>query len=218
MRRRTALGAAIAIIGLAACGGGGSSGKVPARTLTPRLAPPSLVRDHRLQRRFDWSNPVDLVGEGIVLPETTPPSRAVDVLQRAGFEGSAGERLARGLPPNEDDVTIGVVKLASPAAARRTRDWMHVEDSKQPCFAACVFSPRQLPIPGAPSARAVRQVPTRAGSSRATANRALPTHYLMEFTVGPYLYFAHLDDSRRDAPGVIAATELYYRRALRAGP
>jgi hypothetical protein len=52
------------------------------------------------------------------------------------------------------------------------------------------------------------------GSHRA---RDLPTQYLVEFTTGPYLYFATLDGSRRDASKVVAATQRYYRRVRGIG-
>lgn len=67
---------AFAAGGLAGCGGGGSSADVTAESLKPRLLPLSAlpVPGFREQRTFDWSDPIDLVGQGIWLPEVTQPS------------------------------------------------------------------------------------------------------------------------------------------------
>jgi hypothetical protein len=216
-----------AAAGLAACGGG-SSGKVSSASLKNRLLPTSSVPGYRQQRTFDWSDPVNLVGEGLVLPESTHPSAGVKVFEDAGFKGAAGERLARGKPPDESYVTVGVVKLKSARAARQARDWMHREDLQQPCFTACIFSPRNLRIPGVPTATAVQQIPTLppsggGGSPPPGAQgpppgaQGPPTHYLVEFTTGRYLQFTNLDGSRGDARRVAATTQRYYGRVRKLG-
>jgi hypothetical protein len=210
---------ALAAGGFAGCGGTGSSSDVSAASLTPRLLPASSLPGFRQQRRFDWSDPVNLVGEGVPLPEITQPSSGVKAFTDAGFRGAAGERLARGTPPDESDVTVGVVKLKSPDGARQVRDWMHGQDLQQPCFTACSYTPRNLRIPGVPTATAVQQVPNippppggGTGPSPRIVGQGPPTHYRVEFTVGPYLYFASTDGSPKDARAVVTATQLYYQR------
>lgn len=145
---------------LAGCGGGGStSGDVSAASLAPRLLPAAALPGFRQQRTFDWRDPVDLIVEGLRLPEITRPSSAVKILNDAGFQGGAGERLTTGTPPDQGEVTVGVLKFKSPDGARQVRDWMHGQDLQQPCFAACIYTPRNLAIPAVPTATAVQQVP-----------------------------------------------------------
>jgi hypothetical protein len=62
--------AALALALVSACGGGG---KASASSLDPRLLPASSVPGFGLERRLDWSNPVNLVGEGVALPNITHP-------------------------------------------------------------------------------------------------------------------------------------------------
>jgi hypothetical protein len=213
--------------GLAACGGG-SSGKVSSAALEDRLLPASSVPGYRQQRTFDWSDSVNLVGEGLVLPESTHPSEGVKTFHDAGLKGAAGERFAQGKPPDESYLTIGVLKLKSAKAARKARDWMHGQDLLQPCFSACIFSPRNLRIPGVPTATAVQQTPTlsppgvkslRPGAKAVPPPgvQGPPTHYLVEFTTGRYLYFFNGDGSRRDARKVVTTTQGYYRGVRKLG-
>lgn len=152
---------------------------------------------------------MNLVSEGVHLPEITQPSSGVKIFTDAGLKGAAGERFASGTPPDESDVTVGVVKLKSPSAATAARDWMHDQNLQQPCFTACIYSPRNLPIPGVPTATAVQQVPNI--PPPVGGGQGPPTHYLVEFTVGPYLYFAASDGSRSDARKVVAATQGFYQ-------
>jgi hypothetical protein len=105
--------------------------------------------------------------------------------------------------------------MKSPDAAAETRDWMHAQDLRQPCFTACIFSPRMLGIAGVPTATAVQQVPNI--PPRRGGGQGPPTHYLVEFTVGPYLYFANSDGSRSDARNVVAATQRYYQQVRKLG-
>jgi hypothetical protein len=201
----------LAVVNLAACGGGGgdASDKVSAASLKSRLLPVSVLPGFRHQRTFDWSDPVNLVGQGLPLPETIQPSSAVKTFEDAGFRGAVGERLVTGKPPDIGELTVGVVKLASAAGALKTRDWMHAQALRQPCFSACIFEPSELPISGVATAKAVQQVPN--AEVRKEPGPPPPTRYLVEFTQGPYLYFANTDGSRRDARRVVASTRLYYK-------
>jgi hypothetical protein len=98
---------------------------------------------------------------------------------------------------------------------------MHSQDLQQPCFASCIFSPRNLPVPGVPDGKAAKQVPTGAASgpppglpagAKVPAGAGPPTRYLVEFTVGPYLYFAHTEGDAKTGPRFVAVTKHYYDR------
>jgi hypothetical protein len=212
--------AALALSGLTGCG---SEDKASASSLKPRLLPASLAPGFKLLRTLDWSDPVDLVGEGIFLPEATHPSQAVKEIRDAGFRGAAGEDFNRGGPAG-DEIRTGVIKLKSPSAADKVRDWMHSQDLQQPCFAQCIFFPRNLAISGIPGVRAVQQVPTAAAGPPPGAKLppgvkpptgatiGPPTRYLVEFTVGPYLYFASTEGGAGARTKFVASARGYYNR------
>jgi hypothetical protein len=227
LRKPLHRGRAIAVmVGVLACAsvgacGGGSDGKVAAGSLKSRLLPPSFVPGYRVQRTLDWSDPVDLVGEGMRLPEATHPSDAVRVVNEAGLRGAAGEILTKGQPPEEDHATSGVVRLKSAAGARKLRDYMHRQDLIQPCFTACIYQPGTLEVVGVPGAVAVQQVPhlpaPPGGGSPPPESQGPPVGYAAEFTIGPYLYFATTDGRRRDAARFVATTRRYYQRVKKLG-
>jgi len=209
--------AAAVLAALAATGCGSSSHKVSAASLNPRLAPLSVAPGFHVERTLDWSDPLNLVGEGIRTPEITHPSEAVKEVRSAGFQGAAGEILNRG-GPNGATIITGVIKLASPGDATKLQSWMHRQDLTQPCFAQCIFSPRNFPISGIPHVTAVRQVPNKnAGpppglppGAKAPPGAGPPTNYLFEFTIGKYLYFGSTQGEAKDAPKVVAGARTYY--------
>ena len=208
------------LVGLTGCGGGGGS-EVSASSLKPRLLPVSLTPGFHLLRILDWSDPVNLVGEGIFLPEATHPSAAVKEVRDADFRGASGEQLNRG-GPNGDDIRTGVVKFKSAGGAEKVRDWMHSEDLQQPCFAQCIYSPRNLAIPGIPGAQAVRQVPSAQQPPgtpppgvklpRVVPGGGPPIRYLTEFTIGDYLYFISTQGDAAARARFVAGTQQYYKR------
>jgi hypothetical protein len=218
--------ACVATAALAGLTGCGSKSKVSAASLKPRLVPASLTPGFHLLRTLDWSDPVNLVGEGIFLPEATHPSDAVKEFRSAGFRGAAGEDLNRG-GVTGDEIRNGVVKLKSASEAEKVRDWMHREDLQQPCFAECIFSPQNLAIPGVPGAEAVRQVPSAQPPGtpppgvklppgvkvpRVLPGGGPPNRYLVEFTVGPYLYFIWTEGNAAAKPRFVAGAKQYYDR------
>jgi hypothetical protein len=213
------------IVGVATgCGGG--SGKVSSASLNPRLLPPSSVPGFGLQRTLNWNDPVNLVGEGLSLPQATHPSTAVKAFKEAHLQGAAGEILVHGSGLEETPVQVGVAKFGSAAAANKVRDWMHRQDLTQPCFSQCVFSPAPASVPGIPNLSMVVQrshLPAPPGpppgfklprgvSRRAIAGPA-PAAYFAEFTIGPYLYWAvlHADSSAQSQ--FEAGVRLYYQHA-----
>jgi hypothetical protein len=180
-------------------------------------------RGFHLLRTLDWSDPVDLAGEGIRAPEITHPSQVIAEIRSRGFQGAAGEQLNQG-GPTGSTITTGVIKLSSPANANKLRDWMHREDLTQPCFAQCIFSPRNFPISGVSTLTAVRQVPNQRAPSGPPpgvkvpkgvklppgAASGPPTNYLFEFTIGKYLYFAWGQGEAKDASKFAAGARTYY--------
>jgi hypothetical protein len=197
-------------------GCGSSGGKVSSASLKPRLLPASAAAGLGLQRTLDWSNPVNLVGEGLALPQAVHPSEAVKEFESAHFEGAAGEVLVSGSSPEGTDVQVGVAKFGSAADANRVRDWMHHEDGQQPCFSKCIFAPYSTALPGVPGARYVVQSshppPPPPGAPR-NVKVFSPANYLAEFTIGPYLYWAVLHADSQAKAKFEQGVKLYYAHA-----
>jgi hypothetical protein len=223
--------ACVAAAGLTGLTGCGSKSKVSAASLKSRLVPASLTPGFHLLRTLDWSDPVNLVGEGIFLPEATHPADALKEVRSAGFRGAAGEELNRGGAAG-DQIESGVMKFKSASGAEKVRAWMHREDLQQPCFAECIFSPKNLAIPGVPGAEATRQVPSAQPPGtpppgvklppgvkvpRVLPGAGPPTRYLVEFTVGPYLYFARTEGDAAAKARFVATIKQYYDRVKGLG-
>jgi hypothetical protein len=227
--------AAAAVVGLWALTGCGGTSKVSSASLMSRLAPESVAPGFHLVRTLDWSDPANLVGEGIHLPERTHPSQAIKVINGAGFEGAMGEQLNQGGPTGQT-ITTGVMKLQSASDATKVRDFMHGQDLETPCFEQCIFSPVSLAIPGVPGAVGVRQPPVGPAAAGPTgpsprilaalrrqgikpptpppgALSGPPTNYFVEFTIGPYLYFASINGGTQGQ--FIAGAKQYYEKVKR---
>jgi hypothetical protein len=207
MLRTCLLGlAALSLALVTGCGGGG---KVSATSLDPRLLPAASVPGFTVARRLDWSNPIDLVGEGVALPGITYPSAGVKEFQNAHVKGGAGEVLNRGVGLNATEVHVGVAKFDSASDATKVRSWMHGQDLQQPCFTECVFSPLPVKLSGVPNSAAVIQTTTGGKARRGPAN------YRAEFTVGPYLYWVWFqgDASAKTKDRFQAGLGRYYQHA-----
>jgi hypothetical protein len=217
MLRTCLLGlAALSLALLTGCGGS----EVSANSLDPRLLPAAAVPGFTLARRLDWSNPVDLVGQGIALPDSTYPSAGVKELQDAHVKGAAGEVLTRGAGLNQSEIHVGVAKFDSASDAAKVRSWMHIQDLQQPCLTECVFSPRPTKLPGVPNSVAVVQtttgpVPGPPGPRGKGKRISGPANYRAEFTVGPYLYWVWFpaDASARTKNRFETGVGLYYQHA-----
>jgi hypothetical protein len=196
--------AALSLVLVSGCGGGG---KASTTSLDPRLLPASSVPGFVLERRLDWSNPVDLVGEGVALGGTTHPSAGVEEVQGAHLKGAAGEVLSRGGGLNLSEIHIGVAKFDSASDAAKVRSWMHGQDLQQPCFAVCAFKPQPMKLSGVPNS--VEVVQTTAGGKPGSG----PANYRAEFTVGPYLYWVWLpgDASAKTRSRFETGLGLYYQ-------
>jgi hypothetical protein len=169
------------------------------------------VRGYSVERSLDWSDPVNLVGEGLFLPERTRPSTAVAHVKDADLKGGAGEVMTRGSGPERSEWYIGVVKLGSAAKARALQKWLHGQDLEQPCFSECIFSPQNAALPGVPGGRMVIQMPNLPGGG----SQGPPPRYLFEFTDGAYLYFASGDADAKARGEVEARARAFYRRVSR---
>jgi hypothetical protein len=194
--------------------GGDDNGTSPA-SLKSHLLPASAVPGFKIERNFDWDNPIDLVAEGLPLPQTTPPSRAVKVFEDAGFEAAVGEQLvaAKGNTFESPHATIDVIQLGSDDDARDALDYVRKEALKQPCFAVCSVEGREFAVEGIPGAKGVQLSPLR----NPPPNAPPPFEaYGVGFTIGPRLYVTNADGG----PGQVkkdrvlsAAKALYARNA-----
>jgi hypothetical protein len=219
MKRQLLVGACVClVVALAGCGDSGG-GKVSSASLQSRLLPASSVPGFGLQRTLDWSDPINLVGQGLSLPQVTRPSVAVNEFKDAQLRGSAGEVLATGAGVNATEAVVGVARFKSESDANRVRDWMHTQDLHQPCFGQCIFAPGPVSVQGIPSLRFVVQSshapPLPPGSPRG-ARVAAPANYLAEFTVGPYLYWAVLHGESGAQPRFEQSLKRYYAHAKQA--
>ena len=218
--RLSAVACLLVCVALTACGG---TSKVSSASLQPRLLPSSEVPGFGLQRTLDWSDPVNLVGEGLFLPQRTRPSSAVKEFTGTHLTGAAGEVLTSGVGENETEVRVGVAQFQSAADANGVRDWMHREDLMQPCYSQCIFAPGSATIAGIPSARYVVQTghvpPPPKGARLPPGVRVFqgPANFLSEFTIGPRLYWAVLHAGPPARARFEAGMRLYYAHAEEKG-
>jgi hypothetical protein len=226
MRERLLAAASLAAcVAIAGCGGGG---KVSSASLEHRLPPSGSVPGFGVQRTLDWSNPIDLVGEGLALPQVTAPSAAVKEFSDRNLRGAAGRIFVQGSGLEETLIRVGVAKFDSAADANAVRDWMHDKDLEQPCYGKCIFAPAPVAIAGIPSARFVEQSshvtpppgpppgfpgPGAKGRRAPVVVGPAPANYLAEFTVGPYLYWVILQATAGSRAKFEAGLNSFYARA-----
>jgi hypothetical protein len=219
-RRLVAIACAIPTVAITGCGGGG--GKVSSASLQPRLLPSSQAPGLGLQRTLDWSDPVNLIGEGVALPQAKRPSEGVKEFKDAKLKGAAGEILTAGNPTvgEETIATVGVAKLGSAGDAERVRNWMHSQNLEQPCYSQCIFSPYPAKLAGVPGARyaiqSAKAPPPPPGAPRgAKVVAQAPASYFVEFTIGPYLYWVALHGDVTAKSRFEQGVRLYYAHARR---
>ncbi|MEK6328776.1 MAG: hypothetical protein AABM66_14815 [Actinomycetota bacterium] len=193
--------------------GGDNNGTSPA-SLTGELLPASEVPGFKVEREFEWDNPIDFVVEGFHLPEATPPSDAVEAFENAGFDAAAGEILvvAKGEPFQGPRAAVDVVQLGSDDQAREALDYVRSEALKQPCFAVCSVEGREFPVAGIPGAEGVQLTPLPDPPPGAGPPFE---SFSVGFTDGSRLYLVSADGG----PGqvkkgeVLSAAEALYDRA-----
>jgi hypothetical protein len=203
---------ALVVVALVGCGGD-DDGTSPA-SLTGELLPASEVPGFKVEREFEWDNPIDFVVEGLHLPEATPPSDAVEAFENAGFDAAAGERLvvANGNPFEGPHGAVDVVQLGSDDDAREALDYVRREALKQPCFAVCSVEGREFSVAGIPGAEGVQLTPLP--DPPPDAPHPFES-FSVGFTDGPRLYLVSLDGG----PGqvkkgeVLSAAKALYERA-----
>ncbi len=201
---------------LAGCGGGDDT-KTSPKSLRQQLLPASELRGFRSERKFDWDNAIDFTAQGLLLPQSTPPSKAVKAFEDAGFEAGVGETFvaAKGKPFEAPHADQGVVQLGSADDARKALNYARKEALKQPCFAVCSVDAREFKVSGIPGAKGVRLTPQRHPPPDA------PPPFescAVGFTIGPRLYLVHADGGPgqvKTSQVVRAAQALYERNAKR---
>jgi hypothetical protein len=187
------LGARLALVGLfivALVGCGGNDDAVSPGSLKSHLLPASDVAGFEVERDLSWDNPIDFVGEGLPLPESTPPSLAVKAFEDAGFEAGVGEMLvaAKGNKFEGPHAGVAVVQLGSDDEARDALDYVRKEGLKQPCFAVCSVEGREFAVPAIPGAKGVQLTPLRQPPPDAPPPFEA---YGVAFTIGPRLYMTN---------------------------
>jgi hypothetical protein len=199
--------------GLVGCGGD-DDGTAPA-SLRSQLLPASQVPGFKTERKFDWDNAIDFVTQGLHLPQSTPPSQAVDAFEDAGFEAGVGESFvaAKGNPFQGPRAAVDVVQLGSDDNAREALDYVRKEALKQPCIGVCSVNTREFAVTGIPGAKGVQLTPQRNPPPDAPPPFVA---YSIGFTTGPRLYLLNADGG----PGQVkksqvlsAANALYERIA-----
>lgn len=210
VRRILGIAAALAAFVLAGCGGD-DDGTSPA-SLTSELLPASEFHGFKVEREFEWDNPIDFVAQGLHLPEATPPSDAVQAFEDAGFDAAAGEFLVKGKPFQGPLAAVDVVQLGSDDDARDALDYVRSEALKQPCFAVCSVEAREFSVAGIPGAVGVQQTPLPDPPPDAPPPFE---SFSVGFTDGPRLYLVSADGGpgqvKKDE--VLSAAEALYDRA-----
>ena len=199
--RRIAPAALLLTAALAGCGDGDADTS-PA-SLRGQLASASELRGFKSERKFDWDNAIDFVGQGLVaMPQSTPPSEAVAAFENAGFQAGAGEGFvaAEGPPFEGPHAAVAVVMLGSDEKARDALEYVRREALKQPCFAVCSVSARDFAVSGIPGAKGVHLTPLKDPPPEAPPPFEA---YTVAFTTGPRLYVVNMDG----APGQAKKSE-----------
>ena len=206
-----ALAAAVLSIG-ALVGCGGDDDKASPASLRDQLLPASeIIPGFKSERKFDFDNPIDFVHEALPIPETTPPSQAVDAFENAGFEAGVGERFVKGQPFEGPGAAVNVAQLGSDDDAREALDYVRKEALKQPCAAVCANEGKEFAVAGIPGAKGVQQTPVPDPPPNAPPPFA---DYGVGFTIGSRLYLVRAGG----APGqvkkdqVLDAAEALYKR------
>jgi hypothetical protein len=201
----------VSVGALVGCGGD-DDGTSPA-SLRSHLLPASEIQGFKIERKFDWDNPIDFVGQGLNVPEATPPSQAVKAFEDAGFDAAVGEHLvvAKGNPFQGAQGGVDVIELGSDDGAREALDYVRKEALKQPCFAICSVQTREFAVPGIPGAKGVQLTPQRKPPPDAPPPFEA---YSVGFTIGPRLFLLNAggEPGQVKKSQVLAAAKALYER------
>jgi hypothetical protein len=173
----------------------------------------SSVPGFRLQRTLLWDKPVDVVFEGLRLPESTHRSHVARFLEKQGFQAGAGQWLT-------DDrgalLRVAAIELGSISGARNLHGYVHQEALEQPCWGVCGERASGFTVPGMPGSSGVRQLPL---ADRLPIDPRPFTAYQIAFTRWKRLYLVVAvgpPGMSRDA--AVAAAGALYRRATGKAP
>ncbi len=124
-------------------------------------------------------------------------SQAIAAIDRAGFEAAAGQLLA----PVVVDLTAysEVAKFDSDSGASKALDDLHAQDLLRPC-SSCGVIARPLVVSGIPNAKGAHQAPRTGKASLSGAGQPFE-RYVVEFTIGPYLFLGKVTGQ----PGLVPA-------------
>jgi hypothetical protein len=193
---RRPLLAALTCAALAVGVGCGGDDETSPASLKDQLVPASQLR-LEVERPFEWDNPIDFTVDGVFLPEGTKHSDAIEEIDDFGFEAGYGELLRpTGGGP---DIHFEVAKFDSDDGAADARDYLHQQDLQQPCFAACTVNPEDLDVNGVPGLKGVHQVPLPKAQIPPGAGPPFE-RFVVEFTIGPYLYIVDAAGDPGDTP------------------
>ena len=202
----------------AVAGCGEDDDKASPKSLRQQLLPASQFPGFKSQREFNWDNAIDFAVEGLLLPESTPRSRAVEALEDAGFEAGVGEALvpAKANPFEGSHAQQEVVQLGSGHDARTAREYARKEALKPPCFGSCSVEASEFGVAGIPGAKGARLKPQR----NPPPNSPPPFEsFAIAFTIGSRLYLVHGDGGPgqvKKSQVVSVAKALYKRNAKTA--
>jgi hypothetical protein len=177
------------------CGGGDGNQASPS-DLRPLLLPAGSL-PVKVQRAFEWDNTTDFTVQGLSLPDASEPSKAVATIHRAGFEAGAGQLFSP--PGGEAQAYSEVAKFESDAGANEVLDYLHAQDLLRPC-STCGVIARPLVVSGIPNAKGAHQAP-RTGKVSQSGARQPFERYVIEFTIGPYLFVGKVTGR----PGLVPA-------------
>jgi hypothetical protein len=204
---------ALSMCGLIGCGE--DDDDTSPASLRSHLLPASEIPGFRIEHKFAWDNPIDLVAEGLRrpagLPQSTPPSRAVKVFEDAGFEAAVGEELVDAKSFEGPLTVVDVIQLGSDDDAREALAYMRKEVLKPPCLGVCSVEIREFAVAGIPGAKGAHLRPQRQPPPDAPPPFEA---YGVEFTIGPRLYLVGTDGGPgqvKRSQAVSAAKALYER-------
>jgi len=183
----------------------------PVLTIAPRTVrqarrPPTLPHGApcrlSLKRTLSWANPVDFTVQGVPLPETYLPSKAIDFIKKAGFEAAVGQQFAS--KDRSVNVQVEAIKFKSKQGARDVLGWLQARNLELPCYGSCTEIPSSFSVSGIPGAKGAKQLPQ---PNLPPGGEQGFTAYGVEFPIGNFLYVVEASG----APGAFTAKPIVDR-------
>jgi hypothetical protein len=212
--------AAVVVLGLSACGGGGSDEATSTgplaldqRVVTEEDAPDS--KPDPVENRQTAANEqefADKMGDAFINPSKEDEKG----LGTVGFVEAIRDTRYYGETHSRDDAhTFSlVVQLDSPDGAKQMADFFHT-DSLRPCPESCAFSVTEFDVPGIPGATGVRRFASQEDIQAAGTSDERPyDSYAVFFADGDFAYDIDLGGppgETSEDTAVEIATALYER-------